>query len=73
MVQDGDVIHIDAVANTLSVDVSDEEMARRKENWVAPPLKVTHGTLLKYARAVTDASHGCGAQMIICGNAERMS
>ncbi|WVO24259.1 uncharacterized protein IAS62_005623 [Cryptococcus decagattii] len=59
LVQDGDIIHIDAVGNTLSVDVSDEEMARRKENWVAPPLKVTSGTLLKYARAVTDASHGC--------------
>lgn len=73
MVQDGDIIHIDAVGNTLSVDVSDEEMARRKENWVAPPLKVTSGTLLKYARAVTDASHGCGAQTIICVNVEQMS
>jgi len=59
LVQDGDVIHIDAVANTLIVDVSDEEMARRKESWVAPPLKVNQGTLLKYVRLVSDASHGC--------------
>jgi dihydroxy-acid dehydratase len=53
------MIHIDAVSNTLNVEVSDEELARRKENWVAPPLKVNQGTLLKYARLVTDASHGC--------------
>lgn len=59
LVQDGDIISIDAVANTLEVNVSDDEMARRKANWVAPPLKVTRGTLLKYARNVTDASRGC--------------
>ena len=59
LVQDGDMIHIDAVANTLEVEVSDEEMARRKEIWVAPPLKVSSGTLFKYARLVSDASHGC--------------
>ena len=60
LVQDGDVISIDAVANTLNVEVSDEEMARRRAAWQAPPLKVNHGTLLKYARNVVDASHGCG-------------
>ncbi|ORX36440.1 dihydroxy-acid/6-phosphogluconate dehydratase [Kockovaella imperatae] len=59
LVQDGDMIHIDAVKNTLSVDVSDEEMAERRKRWVAPPLKVKQGTLLKYARLVSDASHGC--------------
>ena len=60
LVQDGDMIHIDAVKNTLLVDVSDEEMARRKSKWVAPPMKAQQGTLLKYARLVSDASHGCG-------------
>ena len=59
LVQDGDVISIDAVANTISMDVSDAEILRRKEGWVAPPLKVSQGTLLKYARLVTDASRGC--------------
>nr|XP_019012359.1 dihydroxy-acid dehydratase [Kwoniella pini CBS 10737]OCF51140.1 dihydroxy-acid dehydratase [Kwoniella pini CBS 10737] len=59
LVQDGDIIDIDAVANTLMVNVSDEEMAKRKAAWTAPPLKVTKGTLLKYAKLVTDASHGC--------------
>ncbi|WOO78874.1 Dihydroxy-acid dehydratase [Vanrija pseudolonga] len=59
LVQDGDVIAIDAEANSISVDVSDEELARRKEKWVAPPLKVSKGTLYKYAKLVSDASHGC--------------
>jgi dihydroxy-acid dehydratase len=60
LVQDGDVINIDAINNTLDVEVSDEEMARRREKWIAPPLKVSSGTLYKYARLVTDASRGCG-------------
>lgn len=60
LVQDGDIITIDAVANTLNVDVSDEEMARRRSEWVAPPLKVTQGALFRYTKTVSDASHGCG-------------
>lgn len=64
LVQDGDVITIDAEANTLEVDVSDEEMARRKSNWVAPALRPKQGALLKYARNVTDASRGCGTFLV---------
>jgi dihydroxy-acid dehydratase len=60
LVRDGDIIHIDAVANTLSMDVSDEEIERRRKEWKAPPLKVSQGTLYKYTKVVSDASHGCG-------------
>ena len=60
LVQDGDMIHIDAVENTLSVDVSDEEMAQRKAAWTPRPSPVTRGTLYKYQKLVSDASHGCG-------------
>ncbi|WVN90520.1 uncharacterized protein L203_105756 [Cryptococcus depauperatus CBS 7841] len=59
LVRDGDIIFIDAVANTLEVDISDEEMLTRKAKWTAPPLKHSQGTLFKYAQAVTDASNGC--------------
>ncbi|KAF9013259.1 dihydroxy-acid dehydratase [Cyathus striatus] len=59
LVQDGDVISVDAVKNTIELEVSSEELARRKESWVAPPLKASQGTLYKYAKVVTDASHGC--------------
>jgi len=59
LVKDGDIITIDAVKNTLNMDVSDEEIAQRKAAWKAPPLKVNQGTLYKYAKVVADASHGC--------------
>lgn len=59
LIENGDVITIDAVKNTINVKISDEEIAKRRANWVQPPLKVTQGVLLKYARAVSSASTGC--------------
>jgi dihydroxy-acid dehydratase len=59
LIENGDVITIDAVKNTINVKISDEEMAIRRANWVQPPLKVTQGVLLKYARAVSSAATGC--------------
>ncbi|AQX04872.1 dihydroxy-acid dehydratase [Elizabethkingia meningoseptica] len=59
MVQDNDIIEIDAVNNTLTLKVSDEEIAQRKANWHQPKLKVTSGVLYKYAKLVKDASQGC--------------
>lgn len=59
LVQDGDVISVDAVQNTLELHVSPEELEKRRAKWVAPPLKVSQGTLYKYVKNVTDASHGC--------------
>lgn len=52
------MVTIDAVANTISMAVSNEEIAVRLSNWKAPPLKVNRGTLAKYAHLVGDASHG---------------
>lgn len=59
LVQDGDLIQIDAEANTLQVHVSDAELEQRKSRWQAPPLKAHTGTLYKYARTVSTASKGC--------------
>lgn len=59
LIKDGDIIAVDAVKNTIEVQVSPEELARRRKEWKAPPLKVTQGTLYKYTKVVTDASHGC--------------
>lgn len=58
-VQDDDIIEIDAVNNTLTLKVSEEEIAKRKEGWQQPPLKVNRGILYKYAKLVKDASFGC--------------
>jgi len=59
LLKDGDVISIDAEKNTLAVDLSDEEIAERKKNWIAPPLKATSGSLYKYIKLVSSASQGC--------------
>ncbi|KAI6129737.1 dihydroxy-acid/6-phosphogluconate dehydratase [Pisolithus croceorrhizus] len=59
LVEDGDVISVDAVSNTIELHITPEEMERRRKAWKAPPLKVTQGTLMRYVKTVTDASHGC--------------
>ena len=41
------------------VGVSEEEMAKRKAAWKAPPLKASQGTLYKYIKSVSSASEGC--------------
>jgi dihydroxyacid dehydratase/phosphogluconate dehydratase len=60
LVEDGDMIAIDAVKNTIDVlNISEDEWARRRSRWKAPELKVKQGTLYKYAKTVEDASMGC--------------
>ncbi len=59
LIQDGDQITIDAVANTLDVVVDANEMAKRKAAWTMPAYKVTRGTLYKYIKNVKNASEGC--------------
>ncbi|SHI77390.1 dihydroxy-acid dehydratase [Arenibacter nanhaiticus] len=59
LVQDGDIITIDAEKNTISVNLTDEEIETRRANWVQPALKVGKGSLYKYANTVSSASVGC--------------
>ena len=59
LVKDGDTITINAETNTINLEVSEEELAKRKQKWTAPPLKVKRGVLYKYARTVASASNGC--------------
>lgn len=59
LVKDGDIISVDAVKNSIELQVSHEELEKRRAGWTPPPLKVTQGTLFKYVKTVTDASHGC--------------
>lgn len=59
LVQDDDIIEIDAVKNTLTLKVGDEEIARRKASWKQPAPKATSGVLYKYLKTVKDASEGC--------------
>lgn len=58
LVEDGDVVTISAETNTLSMDVSDDEIAARRKAWKPPKSAVNRGVLAKYQRLVGDASHG---------------
>jgi dihydroxy-acid dehydratase len=59
LIQDDDRITIDAGKNTLTVDLSDAEIARRRGAWSMPPYKAERGTLAKYIRLVKSAALGC--------------
>ncbi len=59
LVQNGDIISIDAVNNRIDVKLSEEELATRRAAWQQPPLKHKSGILYKYAKTVASASEGC--------------
>ncbi|SDL66024.1 dihydroxy-acid dehydratase [Catalinimonas alkaloidigena] len=59
LVEDGDLIEIDARSNKIEVKLSEEELAERRARWSPPPLKAQSGALYKYARMVSSAAKGC--------------
>jgi dihydroxy-acid dehydratase len=59
LVQDGDIIAIDAKNNQINLKLSAEELAARKKAWVQPAYKATKGILKKYINSVATASEGC--------------
>ena len=59
VVEDGDIITIDAETNSISLEVSEVELQKRRAKWQAPELKFERGVLYKYAKTVSSASKGC--------------
>lgn len=59
LVENGDIIRIDAVTNKIDLVISDEEMAKRKAAWVRPPYRLESGVHRKYIATVKTASEGC--------------
>lgn len=58
LIQEGDTITIDAPARLLQLNVSDEELERRRANWQPPKPRYTTGVLAKYAKLVSSSSVG---------------
>ncbi len=58
LVKEGDIITLDINNYKITLEVSDEELAKRKEAWVCPPPKVTKGYLARYAKLVSSADEG---------------
>jgi len=59
LIEDGDNITIDAVNNTIDVNISEKDLINRKSNWIKPNLKFNSGILYKYCKNVSNASNGC--------------
>jgi len=59
LLEDGDIITIDAINNKLEVDLTEEEISERKRNWKKPPYKAHSGILKKFIDTVSTASEGC--------------
>ena len=59
LVEDDDVIELDAVQNTITLKVDDALIQERKAKWKQPALKVNKGLLYKYAKTVASAAAGC--------------
>ncbi len=59
LINDGDIIKIDAITNKIDVLISNEELAARKKQWKQPELKIKFGVLYKYTKQVSSASLGC--------------
>ncbi|KYH33461.1 dihydroxy-acid dehydratase [Neomoorella mulderi] len=58
LVEEGDIIAIDIEAGKLELKVPEEEIARRRSRWQAPPPKITSGYLARYARMVGSGAKG---------------
>lgn len=59
LLENGDMVVIDAKNNSINVKLTKEELDKRKRNWKQPQLKVKSGALYKYAKCVSSASEGC--------------
>lgn len=58
LVKEGDIIKINIPENTLTLDISDEEMEKRRAEWKPRTPKVTNGYLARYAKMVTSGNRG---------------
>lgn len=58
LIQENDSITVNIPQRTLNVNISEEELDRRRAAWIQPPPKITKGYLVRYANAVTSANTG---------------
>ncbi|XP_043706295.1 dihydroxy-acid dehydratase, chloroplastic [Telopea speciosissima] len=59
LIENGDIITIDVLKSRMDVQLTDDEMAKRRKKWTPPAYKATKGILYKYIKNVQPASRGC--------------
>ena len=66
LIEDGDMITIDIPNRRLELEVSDEELEKRRKNWVKPEQKNQNGIILRVdAKLTTSAKHGRNSAVIL--------
>ena len=65
MVQEGDMIELDVEARRLNLDVSDEELQRRRATWKAPQVHDTRGYVSLYTSHVLQADRGVDFDFLV--------
>jgi L-arabonate dehydrase len=68
LVQNGDMIELDVANKRLHLEVSDEELAGRRKNWVAPPLASGRGYVNLYVNTVLQADKGADLDFLVGGS-----
>lgn len=63
LIENGDIIIIDAIKNTITLKISKKEIKNRKKFFITPPLRVNSGYLYKYTKTVSSAYNGCVTDM----------
>ncbi|QDU59188.1 Dihydroxy-acid dehydratase [Planctomycetes bacterium Pan216] len=71
LLQDGDPISFDLLEGTITVHISDDELAARRGAWQPPALRYPRGYLAEFASTVTQASEGCVPKAILDGSVIR--
>jgi dihydroxy-acid dehydratase len=64
LLEEGDIVTIDSETQEMTFEISPEELEKRRQAWIQPPLKVSSGVLVKYARLVSSASLGAVTDLL---------
>jgi dihydroxy-acid dehydratase len=67
LVRDGDIIELDVPARTLHLEVTDDELGKRRADWQQPPAKFGRGYGALYLQHITQADHGCDFDFLEAG------
>jgi dihydroxy-acid dehydratase len=62
LVEDGDIISYDCAKRTITLEVDEATIAKRRAAWVCPPPKVTTGWLARYAQLCNSTSRGAAVK-----------
>ncbi|HEY3532974.1 MAG TPA: dihydroxy-acid dehydratase, partial [Casimicrobiaceae bacterium] len=67
LLRTGDLVTVDVPKRTIRMEVSDEELARRKAAWAPPPARYERGYGWMFSRHIVQADQGCDFDFLETG------